>query len=278
MGALEEIAAAAGKKDLGFILLKGAAMLAQGISAPETREMTDLDILIKPADEKAFDTLFAELDFKPMENSSQAYYRVAALSAPPVIADLHTGLWQEKAARALWHRSRPLSSGLVVLGFEDQLLHLASHGLLYHGRLPARTFEDIAGLLELVYGKTDRADFWLKTARIAAENGLNPVIYPALRRFLAARPGLISESELFAFKPRGYDKLKGGFFEKAALGHSRMLEYFLPGLYRPALFFKYLFPGATFLERRYGKVSRLNRFMRPFQLLVSVLGSKHRGE
>jgi len=272
LGALEEIRAAAGGKNLKFILLKGAALLAEGVYGPGEREMTDLDLLIRPADEKAFDGLLAALGFKPMENSSQAYYRPAPGAAPPVIADLHTGLWHEKDTAALWHRavSCPESPNIPVLGFEDQLLHIASHTLLYHGRLGSRTLEDLGRLLEFIYRKTERPAFWRKVSGIAAEEKLRPALYPVLTRFAAAAPALISGEELSAFAPRGAEKLKSRFFEKAASGYSRPLEYFLPALYRPALFFRYLFPEKSFLERRYGRRSWTNRFKRPFQLLKAI--------
>jgi len=280
--ALEEIAASAAKKKLKFILLKGAALLAEGACAPGEREMTDLDMLIRPTDEKSFDGLLTALGFKPMENSSQAYYRMTAISAPPVIADLHTALWHQKATQALWHRSRPLPhAGALtagVPGFEDQLLHLASHGLLYHGYLSPKGLEDLARLLRLVYGKTDRDAFWLKAADISSDNGLNPVVHPVLRRFHAAEPGLLSAAELSAFEPRGMEKLKSLFFEKAAAEYSRPLEYLLPGFYRPSLFFKYMFPGRTFLEKRYGKASRLNMLARPIRLLAAIAGMTKKRE
>ncbi|HBB67551.1 MAG: hypothetical protein A2X28_00765 [Elusimicrobia bacterium GWA2_56_46] len=272
LGALEEIRAAAGGKNLKFILLKGAALLTEGVYGPGEREMTDLDILIRPADEKAFDDLLMNLGFRPMENSSQAYYRPAPGAAPPVIADLHTGLWHEKDAEILWRRAVnvPESANLTVPGFADQLLHLASHTLLYHGRLGSRTLEDLGRLLEFIYRKTERAAFWREASGIADGENLRPALYPVLTRLAAAAPALISGEELSAFAPHGAEKLKSRFFEKAASGHSRPLEYFLPALYRPALFFRYLFPEKSFLERRYGRRSWTNRLIRPFQLIKAI--------
>ncbi len=273
LGALDALGAAAAEKSLSFIALKGAALLAEGIWPPGEREMTDLDILIQPGDELLFDALLKAEGFKAMENSSQAYYRMAGPSAPPVIIDLHTGLWHEQNTQALWRRARSLTvHGPVAvkgLGFEDQLLHLASHSLLNHGCLPQRTLDDIGLFLKFVYAKTGRSAFWLEAAGIAAGENLEGVIYPVLKRFSISKPALLSESELSAFAPRGADRLKSLFFEKAAVRHSRILEYFLPVLYRPGLFISYLFPGKSFLERRYGKASAMNRLTRPFRLLAA---------
>jgi len=276
--ALEEVCAAASETGLKLVLLKGAALLEQGVYGPGERGMTDLDLLIRPEDEKAFDAMLTGLGFKPMENSSQAYYKITAPAAPPVIVDLHTGLWHEKDTGALWSRAQH-SGGkaaaetirLPVPGLEDQLLHLASHTLLYHGCLGGRTLQDIGRLLEFVYGKTDRGDFWRKASGIAVDEKLKPVIYPVLSRFSAARPGLMSTEELYTFEPHGTDKLKNHFFEKAAVKHTRLLEYLLPALYRPSLFAKYLFPGRTFLKKRYGKNSWTNHIRRPFQLIAAIL-------
>ena len=270
LGALDEIGAAAGKNGLKFILLKGAALLAQGFSTPGGRAMTDLDLLVRPADEKAFGALLSGLGFRPMENSSQAWCRMPAAAAPPVIADLHTGLWHQKDAAALWARARILPSGSRVPGFGDQLLHLASHGLLYHGAIKAGTMEDLAALLAPAYAGEGRSGFWAGTAAIAAENGLKPVVYPVFRRFAALRPELMDAAELAVFAPGGRDKIKRLCFEKAAADPSRPLEYFLPVLYRPELFLEYMFPGGSFLERRYGKASPGTRLLRPFRLLASA--------
>jgi len=271
--ALEEISTAAAEKSLKLILLKGSALLTEGVYRPDEREMTDLDILIRPDDEKNFDILLTGLGFKPMENSSQAYYRMASPSAPPVIVDLHTVLRHLTETSAAWHRcSRfSLSMRFPVLSLEDQFLHLAGHNLLHHGELGSKTINDLSSLLEFAYRHMDRSVFWIRNADLAAENGLRPLIYPVLSRLARTRPDLLSEAELAAFAPIGFEKLKNYFFERAAIQYSNTMEYMLPGLLRPALFIKYLFPGKTFLEKRYGKASWTNRLVRPFQLIYSML-------
>lgn len=288
LGALEEVIAAAEAKGLKLILLKGAALLAGGVYGPGERQMTDVDILVRPRDEKAFDVLLKGLGFEPMEGSSQAYSRPSSLIphpsalsphpsslslAPPVLIDLHTGLWHEKDTEALWHRSARMREEMraPALGLEDQLLHLASHALLYHGRLEPRTIEDLARLLGFVYMKKSRADFWRLAGDIASAANLKPALHPVLARLSGAHPALVSPKELAAFEPRGAGRLKRLFFEKAAERYSRLLEYFLPGLHRPELFAKYLFPGKAFLEKRYGRSSWTNRFWRPIQLLRAIL-------
>lgn len=282
MSALDGIASAAAGKGLDLVVLKGAALLYEGLRPMAAREMTDLDLLIRPGNEKAFDELMTASGFVPMENSSQAYYRTTGGGAPPVVVDIHTGLWHERDTAALWHRSRFLSGGappergeearLKGLGFEDQFLHLASHPLLYHGEMTPRCLEDLSVLLERIYAGTDRGSFWLKAAEIARAGGLGAVVYPVLRRLRGLNPGLISGDELSSFRPRGTGTLLGLFFERAARGHSRRMEYLLPGLYRPGLFFRYMFPGRTFMERRYGKDSAGNRLKRAFRLVRALLG------
>ncbi|OGS54870.1 MAG: hypothetical protein A3J79_08565 [Elusimicrobia bacterium RIFOXYB2_FULL_62_6] len=273
LGALDEVITAAEEKALKLILLKGAALLAEGVYGPGERDMTDIDILVRPADEKAFDALLKGLGFEHMEGSSQAYARQAGEKAPPVLIDLHTGLWHEKDTEALWHRSARMREEMRApsLGPEDQLLHLASHALLYHGRLEPRTITDLARLLGFVYMKKSRADFWRLAADIASGEELKPALYPVLARVAGAHPELVSKQELAAFEPRGAGRLKRLFFEKAAERHSRLLEYFLPGLHRPVLFAKYLFPGREFLDKRYGRSSWTNHLWRPIQLLRAIL-------
>lgn len=273
LGALDEVITAAEGKALKLILLKGAALLAGGVYGPGERQMTDIDILVRPSDEQAFDALLKGLGFEQMEGSSQAYSRRAGPSAPPVLIDLHTVLRQERDTEALWHRSARMREEMraPALGLEDQFLHLASHPLLHHGRLEARNIADLARLLGFVYMKKSRADFWRQACDIASAADLKPALCPVLARLSAAHPELVSKQELAAFEPHGAGRLKRFFFEKAAARHSRLLEYFLPGLHRPELFAKYLFPGKAFLEKRYGRSSWTNRFWRPIQLIRAIL-------
>ena len=82
-------------------------------------------------------------------------------------------------------------------------------------------------------------------------------------------PGVLEQ-----FRPRGPEKIKAAFFEKAARGHSTPLEYLLPVLHRPGLLLKYAFPDRRFMERRYCVASSAAYFLRPLRLLLSFFGRR----
>jgi len=71
-------------------------------------------------------------------------------------------------------------------------------------------------------------------------------------------------------EPRGLEKIKAAFFEKAAKKHSTPLEYLLPVLHRPFLLVKYAVPEKRFMLRRYGAASAAAYALRPLRLLRSV--------
>jgi hypothetical protein len=295
MEAAREACAAAHAAGIPVILLKGAALLEQGICRLDERQMTDVDLLLKPGDLDAFEKLVSDLGYGPLDGSSQAWHKILSPEAPPLIIDVHTGLRHIKDPEALWRTAggTPVGKNAMVLSLPDQFLHLASHALLNHGRLGDRTLQDLARLLEHAYRGTwgkplllcppvaqspgrgaARTGFWLETAALSDLYALSPAVHPVLERLASARPQLAGAGELVLFEPRGLGKIKRRFFAKAAQEHSNFLEYFLPVLYRPGLFISGLFPGRKFLKRRYGNDSWTNQFRRPFQLLRNVFARR----
>ncbi len=289
--AAREACAAAYNAGIPVIMLKGAALLEQGICRLDERQMTDVDLLVKPGDLEAFEKLVSDLGYGPLDSSSQAWHKILSPEAPPLIIDVHTGLRHVKDAAGLWKTAveTPAGKHVLVSDLPDQFLHLAAHTLLHHGRLEDRTLRDLARLLEYAYRDTRgepllrcppvaqspargaaRTRFWLETASLSDLYALSPAVHPVLERLASAHPGLAGAGELVRFEPRGLGKIKRRFFEKAARRHSNFLEYFLPVLYRPGLFISGLFPGGKFLKRRYGRDSWTNRFRRPFQLLRNI--------
>jgi hypothetical protein len=176
---------------------------------------------------------------------------------------VHTGLWHLKDTGELFRWGLEPGPGGLYLSQADLFLHCAAHPLLHHGELGARALEDCARIV--LRAACDGEKFWLLAARKAEMYGLRPVIWPVISRLnIPVAPGL----ELF--RPRGLEKIKAAFFEKAALKHSSPLEYLLPALYRPELFLKYAFPDRRFMERRYGKASASAYALRSLRLLRSL--------
>ncbi len=266
--AFEEARASAAKAGIEIIPLKGAALLELGIYKIGERGMSDADVLVRPEELAAFEGILAGLGYQPMPNSADAWLRPGANSAPPVILDLHTGLWHIKNTDELFDWGLEPAPGGLSLGLEDLFLHAAAHPLLHHGELTPRALEDCARIALSAPG--DGEKFWALAARKAGVYGMRPVIWPVVRR-LARGPLAIPESALAALAPRGLEKVKAAFFERAAREHSVLLEYLLPVLHRPVLLLKYAVPEKRFMLRRYGAASAAAYLLRPLRLLISIL-------
>jgi hypothetical protein len=85
-----------------------------------------------------------------------------------------------------------------------------------------------------------------------------------------AGPVAIPAEALAELTPRGLEKIKAAFFEKAAKKHSTLLEYLLPALQCPSLAVRYAVPEKRFMLRRYGAASLTLYLLRPLKLVYSV--------
>lgn len=268
VGALGEAREAALKAGVEIIPLKGAAMLELGIYQFGERGMTDADVLLRPRDLPAFERILKSLGYRPMQDSADAWLRPSAGAAPPAILDLHTGLWHIKDTDELFKWGLEPGPEGLALNLADLFLHAAAHPLLHHGEVTHRALEDCVRIAR--HAPAGGEKFWALTARKAGVYGLRPVIWPIIKR-LAAGPDLVPSGIVPVFAPRGLEKIKAAFFEKAAGKHSALLEYLLPVLHRPELLVKYAVPEKRFMLRRYGSVSLALYLLRPFRLLWSVL-------
>ena len=271
LGAFEEARDAAFGAGIEIIPLKGAALLELGIYQPGERGMSDADVLLRPKDLPAFEDILAGLGYQPMPNSSDAWVKPAPNSAPPPILDLHTGLWHIKHTEELFDWGLEPGPGGLALNLADLFLHAAAHPLLHHGEVTPRALEDCSRIA--LHAPGDGEKFWAAAARKAGIYGLRPVIWPVIER-LAAGPLAIPEAALASMEPRGLEKIKAAFFEKAAKKHSTPLEYLLPVLHRPFLLVKYAVPEKRFMLRRYGAASLALYLLRPLKLLRSAFGRR----
>jgi hypothetical protein len=268
LGALEEARAASAKAGIELVALKGAAMLELGIYQPGERGMTDADVLVRPGDLEKFEKVLAALGYRPMPDSADAWLRPSFNKAPPAIIDVHTGLWHIRNTGELFNWGLEPGRSVLSLNLADLFLHAAAHPLLHHGELTPRALEDCARIAGSAPGAGEK--FWAAVARKTDIYRLRPVVWPVIRR-LAAGPVAVPEKELAALAPRGLEKIKAAFFEKAAVKHSTALEYLLPVLHRPGLLVKYAVPEKRFMLRRYGAVSLSLYMLRPLRLVRSAL-------
>ena len=264
LGALAELRTAAAGQGIEVVPLKGAALLELGLYRPGERGMSDVDLLARPQDLAALEKVLSGLGYRPMPESADAWVRPSPGAAPPAVMDLHTDLWHIKDTGALFEWGLEPGPGGLYPGFPDLFLHAAAHPLLHHGEFTRRALEDCARIARLAPGGAER--FWALTSRKARLYGLRPVVWPALKRLGT----LVPERALEELRPRGPEKIKAAFFEKAAARGSVLLEYLLPALYRPELVLKYAAPSKRFMLRRYGAASTAVYALRPFRLLRSL--------
>lgn len=267
LGALKEARAAAQAAGIEIVALKGAALLELGIYKIGERGMSDADVLVRPKDLLPFEGILARLGYQAMPNSADAWVKPSAGSAPPAILDLHTGLWHIKDTDELFKWGLEPGPGGLSLNLADLFLHAAAHPLLHHGELTTSNLEDCARIILNAPG--DGGKFWAVVARKAGIYKMRAVLWPVIKR-LASGPIAVPAAALAALEPRGLEKIKAAFFEKAAKKHSAALEYLLPALQRPGLIIKYAAPEKRFMLRRYGSASLALYLLRPFKLIRAV--------
>lgn len=124
-----------------IVLLKGTAYAAAGMTAGQGRSIGDLDILVPREDLDAVEAalLAAGWEWVKPDPYDDAYYRCWMHELPPLIhrdrdrmIDVHHTILPLTAritpdVSALFTESRPLASGLRVLGNADMICHAAAH-------------------------------------------------------------------------------------------------------------------------------------------------------
>ncbi len=267
LGALQAARQAALAAGIEIVALKGAALLELGIYQPGERGMTDADVLVRPADLEPFEKLLAKLGYQAMPNSADAWFKPSGGAAPPAILDLHTGLWHIKGTDELFKWGLEPGPEGLTLNLADLFLHAAAHPLLHHGELTPKNLEDCARIA--LHAPGDGKKFWASVVRKTGAYNMRAAAWPVITRLGAGQLKIPAEA-LAGLAPRGLEKIKAAFFEKAAREHSIFLEYLLPALQRPALVAQYLIPEKRFMLRRYGAANLALYLLRPLRLFWTI--------
>lgn len=193
---------------VAIVVLKGAAVLGHLYELHE-RSMNDVDLLIRPADrERLLDCLAPEvrlvarspmLDLLPHDLSGEFG---ALFEGLPL--DVHTDLmnrpWLRQVValdeRDLWERAVPVrvaGQPALRLSSEDQLLHLATHGVLHHTSWDGRTSEDVQRLIQ-----RDSID-WARLCELATRQRLRTPTWLVLTQPIVAP--LVPEAVLKQLRP-----------------------------------------------------------------------------
>lgn len=140
LGVLREVAAICGHAGVRLVVLKGAAYLEELYGDPGERVLTDVDLLVRPADAgRAAECLlaagFAVVTglFSP-DVDETGRFELARPGPVPVHVEIHWRLGSRGRVRfdqdGLWERSRPATvhgAALRRLGTEDAILFHAWH-------------------------------------------------------------------------------------------------------------------------------------------------------
>jgi hypothetical protein len=149
---LGEIAALAGRHEIRVMAVKGAAQLLAG-QVPGARSLSDIDLLVRPADGERFHALLAsELGYT---SEGRAYpHHLPVLERPASLnLDVHVRLSDMPIALddAIWTDTRTVSidGSLIALpSSTNMVLHALEHGLRLNwmGRYRLRDVLDVAAL------------------------------------------------------------------------------------------------------------------------------------
>jgi hypothetical protein len=134
---LTEVVRALGAHGVDTLALKGAAYLAADVFAAGAREMSDLDLVIRPADLEAADQALrgARYSFVPHPYGLVHHDRVYVAPDEVAPVEIHTAIGAPEVAAALpsldvWARSQPIELGgtaVRVPSVEDALVHNVLH-------------------------------------------------------------------------------------------------------------------------------------------------------
>ncbi|MDA0748212.1 MAG: nucleotidyltransferase family protein, partial [bacterium] len=241
--ALRELAQELGPREIPAIVLKGPALIELVYKHPALRPMTDIDLLVRPADLARLGSVLRSMGYQHVHLYPELFQRgstVLDLHTDPINQSRITSRGQavQFTPACLWRNSVPLPgfTPLRMLDLPDQILTLSVHALK-HGFQQDIWLVDIARCLEQVedwQAFYDRAHktrtthilelvFWMLRQRLC----LN---LPKKKRSLtpAYRPGILERLLLeTASQPGTPQLLEPLFFYRAIPGLSEKVRYLL---------------------------------------------------
>ena len=180
-----ELARAFTSMDLPFVLLKGAAYLAQQLPLSEGRFLSDIDILVPRSRLGEVERLLLEAGWRSeeLDRYDEHYYRAWSHELPPMRfpgrsleLDLHhtilpvTGRIRPDVAALIEASIRLPGSVFRVLCPEDQVLHACAH--LFQDSDLSHRLRDLADIDALLRQYNTYDTFWLQLRQHAARHGL----------------------------------------------------------------------------------------------------------
>ncbi len=231
--------------------------------------MSDVDILVRPADLKQAITLLQGLGFESVDQTL-SFLKKGSL---PLRVDLHEQLWffnQEKVwSEVVLKRS---DEALPILSPELNLLHIILHALLQDGIISSNSINDGKRILAFYSSQWS----WRKFADLVESEGWTRVVALYLNHLNQIETGIVSKAILrrWTVSKRLENQLLNS---EVKHGYQRMIlvqDHFLG---KGVLLWKINFPSFAFLKYRYPQVPNFLLFVLPLYrvILLAYKGIKH---
>ncbi|GAB4030040.1 MAG: hypothetical protein Fur0012_05280 [Elusimicrobiota bacterium] len=232
-------------ENVRFIALKGAFLLLSKAANPAVRQMSDLDILIKPQEKEIFFQALSKMGFKRMPFSDSAWFRERG-KGPPEAVDIHfciTGFGSDVP----WTRAEKLSLKALSLPPEYNFLHIISHTMINHGSLGEKEKSDLKAICLMEQEKGRLYELARDVLTLAREKKMS---------FLFARAaaevwGLDTGKYGFSFMEKILSPLLGRMLS----AERKTNEYVLEAFYCPEIFLARFSPTKRYLRDNYGSAS-----------------------
>jgi hypothetical protein len=258
---IDEIASATSLSGVPIVLLKGAALVELFESYSHSREMEDIDILVRPEDLKKTTQLLLDIGYLRATSDASSFIH----PAKPAQVDLCDGLWylsykenRNLFGRALNNRLQTFSDSVYRLEAVDFYIHTFAHACIHHAELKEKNITDLR-LIKGIFGFSDED---LLEERLKA-------------------CGLLGVYRYY------FDKTKLSKLKRSILGAVINLKIrdkgyvfrflFLPASLKAGFLKELIFPSGDFLKARYDLKNPLSVFifkvLRPFLLLFKLLRS-----
>jgi len=287
-GQVEQIAAEFQARGVGLIVLKGMALSESLYHNPGLRPVTDIDLLVRPADVPAAAEELARLGWQqsgePFRGQQEDYrHELQFLRAGiPAAVELHWGLFQPWFYKRvippdqLWGTARPLpqrGGAVLELGLEACLVYTAAHRMLQHsGRGGLLWLFDLALLARDPALDWDRVLAYTRGWHLVLS--VRPALQEITRLFGVRVPQPVTAAladlrpslqERYAFK-----RFVDGELSAAGISFTMMLEM-RGGRERVRYLWQKAFPPAAYMFERYHIRRRwLLPFYYPYRMLIGL--------
>jgi hypothetical protein len=250
----EGIATGLAARGIPALFLKGVALIESGTVELGAREMTDIDLLVRPRHLREVSAVLRSRGYAPHSNALLLHKQIGRVGLD---VDLHAGLWCFGGMDP-WHRSvqRSPCAALRSLCPEDALLHVILHSLVQDGVVSPRAMADCRAIL----GAEGERFGWEAFAATVAREGWERPVRMFLARLEAVHPGTLPP----ACRALGATaRVLPAHGPLSGWPQWRMVRMQSRWMRKIGLLLRTLFPHPSFLAMRYAWAPRPLTFLLP---------------